>query len=174
MNKLLITIGLLLTAAVSASAQIAQGGDYRLEQAVVASGGGTSADAGGVYSLTGTAGQALAGTRSTGSPYILVGGFYPAIFYPTAASVNLEGRILNAEGRGIRNVRITLTESNGATRTFLSGAFGNYRFGDIAAGQTVTVSVFAKSHRFEETVRVIAVTEDLTGVDFVGNSLKKP
>lgn len=118
-NQLRFALTLALAfAACAAVAEAQANGDYAITGSVIASGGGTSADGvGSVFAVTGTAGQAIAGTRSGGAPYVVVGGFYPAAFAPTAASVNLAGRILNDAGRGIRSVRVTLTESNGAPRT---------------------------------------------------------
>ena len=55
---------------------LAQSGPpYDLTWNVIAGGGGTSTSANGVYSLSGTIGQAAAGPLS-GSPYTLNGGFW--------------------------------------------------------------------------------------------------
>ena len=55
---------------------LAQSGNgYDLTWNVIAGGGGTSTSANGVYSLSGTIGQADAGTLS-GPPYTLNGGFW--------------------------------------------------------------------------------------------------
>jgi hypothetical protein len=51
------------------------GGGYDLTWNVIAGGGGTSTSANGVYSLSGTIGQADAGPLS-GAPYTLNGGFW--------------------------------------------------------------------------------------------------
>ena len=52
----------------------------------------------------------------------------------TAANVSVGGRVLTANGNGIRNVRVTMTDANGITRSTLSSAFGYYRFAEVLAG----------------------------------------
>ena len=87
---------------------------------------------------------------------------------PTASSVTIGGRVTTAGGKGIRNVRVTLTESDGATRTVLTGAFGHYRFPEVSAGQTVLLGVSAKRFEFNPATRVINVAEEVTDADFTG------
>ncbi len=52
---------------------------------------------------------------------------------PTAANVQIGGRVMTANGRGIRNVLVTLTNANGTSRTVITGNFGYYRFAEIEA-----------------------------------------
>jgi hypothetical protein len=54
---------------------------------------------------------------------------------PTAASVSVSGRVMTASGRGIRNVIITMTDSQGNERTATTSSVGYYRFDNIAAGK---------------------------------------
>jgi hypothetical protein len=61
--------------------QIAAGGQFSLEQSVVA-GGGASKTAGGQFSLDGTIGQAAAGNESVNSPFTATSGFWN--FTPSA------------------------------------------------------------------------------------------
>jgi hypothetical protein len=86
---------------------------------------------------------------------------------PTAASVSIEGRVTTVKGRGISRAQITLTDAEGNMRVAMPNAFGYYRFLDVAAGETYILSIRSKSHQFAEPTRVITVTEDLTGADFV-------
>lgn len=83
---------------------------------------------------------------------------------PTAANVSINGRVLTPDGRGLRNARITLTDMNGATRTFLTTTFGFYRFDEITAGQTVIVSVASKRYSFQP--RILNPTHDLEDLNF--------
>jgi uncharacterized repeat protein (TIGR01451 family) len=82
----------------------------------------------------------------------------------TAAGVSVSGRVLTAEGRGIRNAKVTITDSAGVARTTVSGINGVYRFDDVPSGQTYTVSV--GSRRFTFLPVVITVTDQLAGLDF--------
>lgn len=89
---------------------------------------------------------------------------------PTAASVSVGGRVMTESGRGIRSVKITLTDSSGNTRTATTTAFGYYRFADVAAGETYIISAFGKSYTFSQPSQVLNINGDLTDIDFIGYS----
>jgi hypothetical protein len=85
---------------------------------------------------------------------------------PTAAHVSVLGRVTTASGRGIRNVTITLTDSAGNQRTVTTTSFGYYRFDDVAAGQTVTITAKARQFRFAQSSIVRTTNDSVTGADF--------
>ena len=87
---------------------------------------------------------------------------------PTAAGVSVSGRILSANGRGISNALVTVTDQSGAARTTRTNAFGFYRFSDVDAGQTYIFNVSHKRYRF--STRVTSITEDVSGFDFTANN----
>jgi hypothetical protein len=92
----------------------------------------------------------------------------------TSAPASLSGRVMMAKGVGIGNIRLTLTESNGATHTTLSDNQGLYSFTGINTGQMVIVSVQSGRFRFAQPTQVFNLTEDLTGVNFTaqrGNAI---
>ena len=156
-------------AASFATAQIATGGNYTLTQTAIASGGasGASASANGNYSLEGTIGQSAAGTRQQNAPYTFQPGFWTApTFASTAASVTVGGRVLTANGGGIRNVRVTLTGGNGEARTVFSGKLGYFRFNDVAAGDTYIFSVSARRYTFSQPTQVRSIVEDTDDLVF--------
>ena len=153
--------------ATTVTAQVATGGSYTLNQSVIASGGGQNSIGGG-FTVDGAIGQALAGAVSTNSPYTLRSGFFtPVPLAPTAAGVNIEGRVRMENGKGIRNVRITLTEADGSLRTTLSGVGGRYIFSDVVVGQTVILNASAKRFNFIQPTQVLSLTEEATGIDFI-------
>lgn len=84
---------------------------------------------------------------------------------PTAASVSLSGRVMTGK-RGIRGALVTLIEQDGTSRTAATAASGAYRFDDIAAGQTVVISVRAKRFVFAVPSRAVALSEDFAGANF--------
>lgn len=86
---------------------------------------------------------------------------------PTAAAVNLSGRVLTAAGRGLRNAQVTVTQADGSTRTVLTGTSGRYSFTDLEAGQTVILSVRSKQYQFMP--QVVFLNDDLNEIDFVAN-----
>lgn len=156
-----------------ANAQIAGGGNYTLTQTAIAGGGasGAGASTSGNYSLEGTIGQSAAGTNQQNASYKFQPGFWTAqpTFAPTAAEVIVSGRVLTADGRGIRNVLVTMVKSNGESRAVLSSQFGYFRFTDVAAGETCIFSVSAKRYTFSQPTLVRSIMEDADDLIFTAN-----
>ena len=164
LSGLTFTVTVLLCGIVDA--QLAGGGAFTLEQSVIAAGGGGSA--GGAFSVNGTIGQAIAGTRSVEAAKVLHGGFWqPAPLAPTASRVSIGGRVLTAEGQGIRSVSVTLTESDGTVHRATTASFGYYNFAEIESGQTVVITVSAKRYRFAQSTIVLNVSENAGEIDFI-------
>jgi hypothetical protein len=88
---------------------------------------------------------------------------------PTAASVMISGRVMNAAGRGLRGIRVALTGANGEQRTVLTNSFGYYHFADVAAGSTYVINVFSKKHTFNQPAQTHLIQGETTGVDFIAN-----
>jgi len=118
--------------------------------------------------------------QSNGS--ILVGGDFTSIdgqprnriarfssLSPTAAAVTIGGRVMTADGRGIRNVRVSLIEQNGTSRTVLSSAFGYYRFPDVTAGQTVILSASGKRFNFDNPTQILSVNDEMEEINFTAS-----
>ena len=155
-----------LTTAVSAQT----GGSFLITQSVVAAGGGQNSS-GGTFSLDGTTGQSVAGNALTGVPFAVTSGFWNFTpFAPTAAQVIISGRVRTADGRGIRNVLVSLTAPDGTTRTVQTSTFGYYRFNNIPVGATYIVSVSAKKFTFSQPTVVLSVSEEIGELDFVADS----
>lgn len=87
-------------------------------------------------------------------------------FPPVAAEATVSGQIKSANGNGIRNVVVSLTETNGTTRTFKTNAFGYYNFDGIEVGQTVTLTVNSKRYTFVNPTRIVSVSENVSDIDF--------
>lgn len=83
----------------------------------------------------------------------------------TAAGVTVSGRVISAEGRGVTNARVSITDSQGTERTLITGRSGRFSFEDVEAGRTYVISV--ASRRFRFTPRVLMVTDNVSDVDFV-------
>jgi hypothetical protein len=93
-----------------------------------------------------------------------------AQFGPTAATVTAGGRIRTVSGKGIVNVRVTVTLPSGETRTTVSGAGGYYQFADIPAGETYIFSASAKHYVFTQPTQIRNITEDTEDINFVANA----
>jgi hypothetical protein len=154
--------------ALAADAQVAGNPPYAIEQSVVAAGGGTVA--GNVYTVEGTIGQPAAGTTSTNAAFTVRSGFFtPAPFAPTAALAKISGRITTADGRGIRNVSITMMSASGALRTATSSSFGYFTFENVLVGEVYILSVRAKQFQFSQSVQAVSVLEDMDDINFIAN-----
>ena len=88
---------------------------------------------------------------------------------PSASGASVSGRVTLAAGNGIRNIQVALVEADGTVHLTKTGSFGNYRFEDIPAGQTVIVSLASKRFTFSPSTRIVALTEDLADLDWVAN-----
>lgn len=88
-------------------------------------------------------------------------------FPPNAAAITISGRVMTAQGRGIGNAIVTITESDGTTRTTRTGAFGYYKFDEISSGQTVIISINSK--RFQFSPKVLNTENNLIDLNFYSN-----
>ena len=79
------------------------------------------------------------------------------------------GRISNSGGRGIRNVRLTLTGGSLTEPIYAtSTSFGYYQFPEVPTGETYIVMVNSKRYTFNPSNMIINLTDGLDDVDFVG------
>lgn len=155
---ILLTVQLFFVMSLNAQS----GGTFVIEKSVIANGGGQSS--GGTFALTGTTGQTFAGSSSSGSSFNVRSGFWQN---SSSSIVSVSGRVTTSGGRGVRNAMVNLTDPQNFTRQVLTGPFGAYRFDNVLPGQTYTVTVMAR--RFQFTMQMISVNDDLTGVDFIAS-----
>ncbi len=94
-------------------------------------------------------------------------GFRPGV---TAADATVEGRVTTADGRGIRNIQLTLTLGDGTMLRAISSSFGYYRFEGIEAGQSAVLTVRSKRFSFANSTILVDLGDSLTGVDFVAEN----
>jgi hypothetical protein len=86
----------------------------------------------------------------------------------TAAGVVVSGRVRTSNGAGLKNAKVTLTDSQGTTRTASTGSFGAFRFENIPVGQDYVLTVGSKRYRFSP--QTISLTADLTGLQISANN----
>lgn len=84
----------------------------------------------------------------------------------TAAGVEISGRVVTPDGRGLRNAQVSITDSGGTMRTATTSSFGFYRFDGLSVGETFVIEVSSKRYRF--AARVLQTFETLSNIDFVG------
>jgi len=108
--------------------------------------------------------RTLCGQTSSLSPFAIADNFAP-----TAASVSVGGRVVTAQGRGISNARISVTDESGNTRTVLSNPFGCYRFDELPVGQTYIFQAQSKRYQFINPIQVLSVNEEMNEVNFTAS-----
>ncbi|HKP69427.1 MAG TPA: carboxypeptidase-like regulatory domain-containing protein, partial [Pyrinomonadaceae bacterium] len=92
---------------------------------------------------------------------------FSSSFAPTAAGVTVGGRVVAANGMGIRGALVTLWDSTGNSRTATTSSFGYYRFADVEVGQTYIFSVSSKRYTFANPTIVRSVSDSIADIDFV-------
>jgi len=66
----------------------------------------------------------------------------------TAAAADISGRVLDGSGTGLRNVRLTITDGSGFTRTSITNSFGYYMFTAVPTGVQYFVTPSARGYSF--------------------------
>ncbi len=82
----------------------------------------------------------------------------------TAASVEISGRVLTSDGRGLRNAQVFLTDSQGFRRVEMTSSLGYYTFTEVEAGNFYILGVSARRYRFE--TRAVSATDNIANFDF--------
>ncbi len=83
----------------------------------------------------------------------------------TSASVSISGRVLNTAGRGVRDVKVWMTDSQGIQRTVITNSLGYYAFEDVEAGDLYILGAVSKRYRFEP--RSVSATDNVSNFDFL-------
>ena len=105
----------------------------------------------------------ICGQTASLSPFVIANGLAP-----TAADVSISGRVLSGGGgKGVAQARVTLTGTNGVTRSVTTNSFGFYRFNGAAAGETYIVSVSHKNYTFAP--QVVGVVEAVGEINFTAD-----
>ncbi|HVG42459.1 MAG TPA: hypothetical protein VM888_12670, partial [Chitinophagaceae bacterium] len=74
---------------------------------------------------------------------------------------------------GITGVSLSLTDSEGNTRTTVSTSGGYYQFTDVQVGETYIISATGKRFTFSQPVQVLNVNEETNEINFVASSDKR-
>lgn len=166
--KILLIAGLLSMASGEIFGQVSSGGNFVLEQTSLASGGDTSNDTtNNVFSVSGTIGQAIIGANASGGAFASGSGFWNAVLAPTAAGVNISGKVCDTEGNGLRNIAVILAGGVlTAPRIVKTNNFGSFSFEDVAIGETYVVSVSNKKYGFQQHSFVISPNENVADIVF--------
>lgn len=88
---------------------------------------------------------------------------------PSAAGVDVSGRVMTAQGNGLVNAQIVMAEADGTVRRAITGPFGYYQFEDVTAGQTVILTVVSKRFTFSNPTRFVNVRDNITDYDWTAD-----
>jgi hypothetical protein len=81
--------------------------------------------------------------------------------------VTLGGRVVNAEGQGIRNVSVTVSGGDLASPiTVRTGSLGTYRVSGLKSATQYTVTVAANRFTFAEPSRNVTMVSSLSAFNF--------
>ena len=85
---------------------------------------------------------------------------------PTAAGVNVGGRVVTSAGRGIAGARVYLTDGQGNVTVRQTNGLGYYRFVDVAAGGNYIMTAEHKAYKFPPSQLYFISGEELE-INFV-------
>jgi hypothetical protein len=95
---------------------------------------------------------------------------FPSCSTAPVATANISGRVLTPSGRGLPGVRLTLTGGGLNSPLYAqTNAFGYYRFVNLPAGVSYTVTASSKRNTFTPSSQVVNLTSNLDNINFVSN-----
>ena len=98
----------------------------------------------------------------------IIGGWGIDFIISTSAQGSISGRVMTADGHGIRNVEVVITGNSLAEPLVVTtGSFGHFSFEGLATGETYVVSVNSKRYTFSTPSRVIALADNVVDADFI-------
>lgn len=84
-----------------------------------------------------------------------------------ATGVDVSGNVQTADGRGVTNATVTISDSTGMVRRAITGRNGAFTFTDVEAGHTYVVGVMSRRYSF--TPQVIEVNDNISGLLFTSS-----
>ncbi len=89
---------------------------------------------------------------------------------PSAATASVNGRVVDAAGRGISGARISVADlGNGGTYTVVTNPFGYYTVPDLQVGEFYLLTVAHKRYVFSDNSRSFTLNDNLAGINFTAN-----
>lgn len=87
-------------------------------------------------------------------------------------NTSISGRVLTAEGAGIRNAIVTISSPTlPAPVSVNTGSFGSYSFGGLQIGVNYSITVTARRFSFAQPTRAVTPSTNVTGIDFTAQGL---
>ena len=109
-------------------------------------------------------------TSPTAVTGCLDGGWTLQFLPLTAAPASISGRVMTADGMGIRNAKIVVTGGSLEQPAVVStGSMGYYSLDGLATGQTYIVTVISQRYSFSSPTRVISLVDNIADADFTAD-----
>lgn len=108
-----------------------------------------------------------AGSVAIGSYYSSSPAMVRYLNDPLESFVEISGKVLTPGGLAVRNALVSLVDSHGVRTTTTTSSFGIFRFGDLATGESYSLTASSKRYRFAPRI-LQNVNNNLTNVDLVG------
>ena len=89
---------------------------------------------------------------------------------PSASYASISGRVLTADGRGVRGAQVNLLNaSTNESRSVTTNTFGHFMISDLRVGDFYVVSIPLSKKRGSrnQLTQAFTLEDDLTGMDFV-------
>jgi len=88
----------------------------------------------------------------------------------TAAQAGISGRVITADGAGIRNAKVVIT-GNSLSEPIVAttGSMGYYVFDGLESGETYVLTVNSQRYTFSNPVQVISLVDNVADANFVAN-----
>ncbi len=98
------------------------------------------------------------------------GGWGLELFSSTAANASISGRVMTADGAGIRNAKIVVTGNSLAEpRVVTTGSFGYFSIEGLQTGQTYVVTVNSQRYTFTTPSQVVSLVDNVADMNFVAS-----
>ncbi len=95
----------------------------------------------------------------------------------TAASVDIGGRVRQANGRGVFRARVTLIDAEGVQRVAYTNPFGYYRFTEVVVGETYVITASHLRYQIAQPTQVHFVEAENVNINFtafIADDAEKP
>lgn len=123
---------------------------------------GGTASIGGSANQTGIFNFGVQMTNGTNSALVN----YRQIVVRNSAVTDVGGRILRADGNGIKGAVLTIIDSNGNQRRTLTSSLGHYRFDEMTVGANYQIVIGTKSHVFSPNPASFLVIDQTSDLNF--------
>lgn len=83
---------------------------------------------------------------------------------PTAAGVEVAGRVVTGARVGLKGATVTITDQMGNSRSAITGRLGSFSFQDVELGQAYTITVMSQRYTFAP--QILSLTDSVTDLTF--------